>query len=185
MFAACAVTWHETHCSWCACKGCGFCRHGVPCESYVPDDASVEKCEDFCDPFFAERHCDMCKCKSCGFCTADSAKGGGGTAGGANGGSSTHALPAPSSSSTPTSSSSKHGVGGIGFDTVGGGGGAACSSGVIGDASTKQCEKFCKATDGSAHCRMCKCQVCECSVARTSTPLRVHVCRQCSPALVL
>jgi hypothetical protein len=101
----------------------------------------------------------MCKCKSCGFCTADSAKGGGGTAGGANGGSSTHALPAPSSSSTFTSSSSKHGVGGIGFDTVGGGGGAACSSGVIGDASTKQCEKFCKATDGSAHCRMCKCQV--------------------------
>ena len=33
------------------------CRHGVPCDSFVPDDTTVERCEAFCDPFFSERHC--------------------------------------------------------------------------------------------------------------------------------
>lgn len=39
----CELKYHRSHCSWCSCKGCEFCSEGVQCDSFLPDDSSVEK----------------------------------------------------------------------------------------------------------------------------------------------
>ena len=43
-----------TH-SWCSCKGCGFCKTGPPCDSFLPDDLMYESCDAFCEPEFADK----------------------------------------------------------------------------------------------------------------------------------
>lgn len=62
------MSFWNTHCGMCKCKGCDFCVKGVACRPADTDDTEIEKCESFCNKIYGDAHCKQCKCKGCSFC---------------------------------------------------------------------------------------------------------------------
>ena len=81
---SCSEAQASSHCTYCACQGCGWCQQGASvavsalseatgstaCTSTTPNDAAFEDCQDFCAPQFASSHCELhtrlaCRRTSC------------------------------------------------------------------------------------------------------------------------
>ena len=170
-FGWCAVSAAETHCKWCACRGCNWCEggdseepadsaspgtvasavvpitQGATCTSEVTDDVTFRDCQPFCDAAQAATHCSTCKCKGCHFCACES---------GFEDDSSERMCESWCTADYYQDHCSRCKCQSCEFCTHG----PPCTPSLADDLPYEACESFCSAEFALDHCSMCKCKGC-------------------------